>query len=200
MVINTKAYLYTPEEHAAVQGYREALEKISDECTRTDISITHIVGVVSNALSKAEDKGEVYVNGQFHKFSILPPSSNPIATDRTTITPQHANSLDELESWVEESWSTQTMIWIHKDQLLSKIQSLKQPDVSDINVGNMPNNGWISVEDRLPLTNKNVLIFSTDREIGEATKGRMDIDGRYFTVCGMQLFEVTHWQPLPPKP
>jgi hypothetical protein len=47
------------EEHAAIQGYREALQEVLDECKRTDISITHIVGVVSKALSKAEDRGEV---------------------------------------------------------------------------------------------------------------------------------------------
>lgn len=93
MVINTKAYLYTPEEHAAVQGYREALEKISDECTRTDISITHIVGVVSNALSKAEDKGEgvkdcsLRINGK---------------TMAETLAPQPTNSSDELERWVNK--------------------------------------------------------------------------------------------------
>ena len=30
-VTEQQAYLYTPEEHAAVQGYREALEKIANE-------------------------------------------------------------------------------------------------------------------------------------------------------------------------
>ena len=118
-----QAYLYTPEEHAVVQGYREViygmLKTMADRSLGMEQSFVKSLNIAMSALSKAEDKGD---------------------------------------------------------------------------------NGWISVEDRLPLTNKNVLIFSNDRGIGEATKGRRDIDGRYFTVCGMQLFEVTHWQPLPPKP
>ena len=174
-VTEQEAYLYTPEEHAAVQeallsewakgvkeglksvqGYREALEKIAELCdnqnpTHADIwyiAHEHLCTTPPEALSKAEDKGEGVVHQKrcftpcavwaieaghcscynerpFEQFTLHPESSNPIATDRTTITQQPTNSLDELERWVEESWSTQTMIWIHKDQLLSKIQSLK---------------------------------------------------------------------------
>ena len=112
MVINTKAYLYTPEEHAAVQGYREALEKISDECTRTDISITHIVGVVSNALSKAEDKGEGFETSY----------GEVLSTIRTPIE-QPTNSLDELEKDILSNYDMDDALLV--SYIIAKIQSLK---------------------------------------------------------------------------
>ena len=61
-VTEQEAYLYTPEEHAAVQGYREALEKI-EQLTRmnTRVKATDqmlINQIILKALSKAEDKGD----------------------------------------------------------------------------------------------------------------------------------------------
>ena len=60
--ISKQAYLYTPEEHASVQGYREALEKIAvlthyypKDPQRAFYEISRITAA---ALSKAEDKEE----------------------------------------------------------------------------------------------------------------------------------------------
>lgn len=59
---------------------------------------------------------------------------------------------------------------------------------------------WVSVETKLPPLTINVLLYSTDRGIGEVTRGRMNVDNRFWTMCGMQLFNVTHWMPLPTPP
>ena len=100
-----QAYLYTPEEHAAVQGYREALEKIESLCGTHD-EIWHIV---HKALSKAEDKGEGFETSY----------GEVLSTIRTPIE-QPTNSLDELERWVKEYPH-----FIFKNRLLDKIQELK---------------------------------------------------------------------------
>ena len=104
-VTEKEAYLYTPEEHAAVQGYREALEKIESLCGTHD-EIWHIV---HKALSKAEDKGEGFETSY----------GEVLSTIRTPIE-QPTNSLDELERWVKEYPH-----FIFKNRLLDKIQELK---------------------------------------------------------------------------
>jgi hypothetical protein len=130
----------------AVQGYREAFEKINEIVDKPEYSIrTNEYGIwciINEALSKAEDKVdnldelEYYQNAR-ESFSNAVSNldvqtrtacdSFILAFDRllNCSKPQPTNSLDELERWVEESWPIQTMIWIHKDQLLSKIQELK---------------------------------------------------------------------------
>jgi Protein of unknown function (DUF551) len=112
--------------------------------------------------------------------------------------PQPTNSLDELERWVNRNWADGKMIIYPKDDLLSKIQELKTIT---------PNNGWISVEDRLPELDK----------YGESAHCLCIADMQSDTpvVCFYNKergwvvsnwkadslpITVTHWQPLPPKP
>jgi len=57
-VTEQQAYLYTPEEHAAVQGYREALEKIESYCLRNtqELAVVDTIRITAQqALYKAED-------------------------------------------------------------------------------------------------------------------------------------------------
>ena len=59
--------------------------------------------------------------------------------------------------------------------------------------------GWISVDDRLPDDNVDILIWSND----------VAVVGRYWSLVAKFLcsdarvaqgMDVTHWQPLPPPP
>ena len=101
-VTETKAYLYTPEEHAAAQ----------------------------QALSKAEDKGDNKwdkLNKEF-ETALEQASSNGYFENMK----QPTNSLDELERWVKENWfgaNEDDMTYhenvIEANDLLAKIQELK---------------------------------------------------------------------------
>ena len=187
------------------------------EDTRNKMVLSFCEGY-KTALSKAEDKGEqtygefMRSNPQIPKFNLHPESSNPIATDRTTIAPQPTNSLDELERWVNGYGSD----FLTVDDIRRKIQSLKQTHVSDTNVGNI--NGWISVKDRLPeiITGKdyseNVIVWLNDeRKIMNYALLADDNNNLCYVWCmvydgldGDAEFDdnyyPTHWQPLPPKP
>lgn len=60
---------------------------------------------------------------------------------------------------------------------------------------------WIRVEDRLPESNVNVLLFNDERYETEAYKGYLSDDAiRFFSMSGVQLITVTHWMPLPALP
>ena len=64
----------------------------------------------------------------------------------------------------------------------------------------MKNNGWISVNDRLPEERKDVLCLFQDKE-GE--RNRVEISWIDSVRCFMyeDIFgKVTHWQPLPEPP
>ena len=69
-VTEQEAYLYTPEEHAAVLGYREALEKILDTNGKDDM-----FSIAAKALSKAEYKG---YNGWISVEDRLPESCTEV--------------------------------------------------------------------------------------------------------------------------
>jgi len=117
--------------NAAVQGYREALEKI--ETMDYDTTARYCIDIAQQALSKAEDKGD---------------------------------------------------------------------------------NGWISVEDRLPEYGKFILVIGTDDkqygierchvcEMNDLEDGIEFKQTRRFywlTESGRKIDKVTHWLPLPPKP
>jgi len=76
------------------------------------------------------------------------------------------------------------------------------------------NNGWISVEDRLPEYGKYILVIGTDAmqygierfhvcEMNDLEDGIEFKETRQFywlTESGRKIDKVTHWQPLPPKP
>jgi hypothetical protein len=62
---------------------------------------------------------------------------------------------------------------------------------------------WISVEDRLPEEDKDVLVFGYYHEAFQTLicHYRTDFKGQWFTsVAGQQVYEVTHWMPLPQPP
>jgi hypothetical protein len=64
-------------------------------------------------------------------------------------------------------------------------------------------NQWISVEDRLPEINKDVLIYweceYLDRSIDEVLEvASLNNDGTWFK--NFPDYEITHWMPLPQPP
>jgi hypothetical protein len=62
---------------------------------------------------------------------------------------------------------------------------------------------WISVKDRLPDEDEDVLAFGYYHETFQTLicHYRSDFKGQWFTsVAGQQVYEVTHWMPLPQPP
>ena len=62
---------------------------------------------------------------------------------------------------------------------------------------------WILVKDRLPEEDKDVLVFGYYHEAFQTLicHYRTDFKGQWFTsVAGQQVYEVTHWMPLPQPP
>jgi hypothetical protein len=77
------------------------------------------------------------------------------------------------------------------------IDNLKQPE----------NNGWISVEDRLPETGEEVLVYDCFGQLNEIPELSMSSanykNGMWYDYLGNIHFygeDITHWQPLPPPP
>ena len=55
---------------------------------------------------------------------------------------------------------------------------------------------WIPVTERLPEQYESVIVWTSDRELGEA-----QFDGERFEWCADEAFaDVTHWMPLPEPP
>ena len=187
------------------------------------------------ALSKAEDKGEWVrtIDGCLtcvHNIDTFEGNSFCIHNcykgsryelDVCKVQPSRAsqptNSLDELERWVKEQYQGdqekgRDAIIVGNNILRlveAKIQSLKTIT---------PNNGWISVEDRLPemITGKeyseNVIVWlNEERKIMNYALLPDDNNNLCYAWCmvydgldGDAEFDdnyyPTHWQPLPPKP
>jgi len=139
MLNKQEAYLYTPEEHAAVQGYREALEEVIELWEQGMPLDSSTVNKCKAALSKAEDKGEgvrtidgcltcVHNIDTFEGNSFCIHNCNKgsmyelyvckVQPSRTT---KPTNSLDELERWANEDGSD----FITIDDIRRKIKSLK---------------------------------------------------------------------------
>ena len=73
----------------------------------------------------------------------------------------------------------------------------------------MSDNGWISVQDRLPdewlvehrhSDSKRVLVMVEDLITIATFRRRSGVHGRWLDDYAMPLDFVTHWQPLPPPP
>lgn len=156
-----RAYLYTPEEHAAVQGYRwvKATDFKFDENKHYWAKIT---------LKNQEPYFcEVHLIGPIDK--------NPFLTGNRT-----GHHFKDKGHWEE--------IEILDISALSKAE-----DKGD--------NGWISVEDRLPEEQTNLLFYSTY----DVVMYGFISEGSWYEVyngifCSLDSKVVTHWQPLPPKP
>lgn len=61
---------------------------------------------------------------------------------------------------------------------------------------------WISVEDKLPELNKEVLVVWSDSEIGFASRIKSECKEERWNWDIATLFDgkITHWQPLPEPP
>ncbi|QDA14205.1 DUF551 domain-containing protein [Pasteurella multocida subsp. multocida] len=69
---------------------------------------------------------------------------------------------------------------------------LEKPEIVEFS----QNNGWISVEDRLPGEREDILICTDRGEIKIAWRD----DVFFMSLLTYHLSSVTHWQPLPPLP
>lgn len=56
------------------------------------------------------------------------------------------------------------------------------------------NNGWISVKDALPEPHKAVLVVNSEDYFLAAIRS----DGEFHLSNFARVYDVTHWQPLPP--
>ena len=61
------------------------------------------------------------------------------------------------------------------------------------------NMGWISVEDRQPELNKEVLVVWSDGEIGFAQRINDELESQIWDINNPNL-HISHWQPLPEPP
>ena len=64
-------------------------------------------------------------------------------------------------------------------------------------------NKWISIHDKLPKIDKNVLIYYPYWKGDEIHVARLDCDCLSFDICGefnINVNSVTHWMPLPEPP
>ena len=143
-VTEQQAYLYTPKEHAAVQGYRLNLERVIDMARDYNDGWVHSIDDIQQALSKAEDKGEAermkYYQTARETFSNAVSNldiQTRTACDSFILAFDHllnhvsdihvgnipTNSLDELERWVEQR--SESSDSVSHMVLLAKIQELK---------------------------------------------------------------------------
>lgn len=58
---------------------------------------------------------------------------------------------------------------------------------------------WISVEDKLPELNKEVLVVWSDGEIGFAQRINDELESQIWDINNPNL-HISHWQPLPEPP
>ena len=58
---------------------------------------------------------------------------------------------------------------------------------------------WISVEDRQPELNKEVLVVLSDGEIGFAQRINDELESQIWDINNPNL-HISHWQPLPEPP
>jgi hypothetical protein len=193
-IVKQQAYIYTPKEHAAVQGYIDTLLEIAT-CKRKkwyDILSDYFAKIANEALSKEEDKGEGVIKGEelFNLEQELDIPSN-LRWHNSKPTTQPTNSLDELERWVKNLEKNQRFFTIIlSDDILAKIQELKHIT---------SNNGWISVEDRLPEVGEWYLVNTTKRGVIESFYDSKDL---WLTIQGdlRENETITHWQPKPTPP
>ena len=70
-------------------------------------------------------------------------------------------------------------------------------DIKKIKPAKSSNNGWISVDDKLPPTYLPVLVTMTD---GKVWQGFLNDDEWYVYGWNKNPFTITHWHPLPEPP
>ena len=93
----------------------------------------------------------------------------------------------------QKSDSNKLLESLIKEKYFPKLKELKQ-SLPQTGAGNQ--DGWISVEERLPECGKMVITFPFSMITIRHTKKDEDGDTRWF----FDALPVTHWQPLPPPP
>ena len=108
---------------------------------------------------------------------------------------------DTLEAWERWECPPHSPAGLLNEALGMAIAALREQDATDTNVGNK----WISVEERLPKKQTDVLmLFENNMAVGYWFDGdevvtfwRVYTDDGWCTDCDC---EPTHWMPLPEPP
>ena len=115
--------------------------------------------------------------------------------------------------YINGEWKSETEVQAYVSRLENKIPKYDKAISRDIELidwlRTMPQNRWISVEDKLPIECGPVLCFARSttgegnfRILGTLRNGEfwfLQVDGTQFSFPNLHL-EVTHWMPLPDPP
>ena len=87
--------------------------------------------------------------------------------------------------------------YLMKDDALHVIDSIPAADVVEQEQESKPLNGWISVKDKLPEDQVEVLVLT------RSMKGMRNVDKGYWSIdrfIHRGCAQVTHWMPMPELP
>jgi hypothetical protein len=104
------------------------------------------------------------------------------------------NHLEELEKWVKENcvrMPDTNMVLINIDDFITKFKNTQKQMYAAKKKAY--NNGWVSVDERMPEKNGTYLVY---------TEGMFSLIAHYDVKSKFRLEPkfATHWMPLPPKP
>ena len=92
------------------------------------------------------------------------------------------------ENWKHLYEQMKKMVAMYQDEIVPGLRK----QVEELESGSK----WIPVTERLPEQYRSVIVWTSERELGEA-----QFDGKHFEWCADEAFaDVTHWMPLPEPP
>lgn len=179
-VTETKAYLYTPEEHAAVQ---EFISHFKSEGVQNELkSIQIIKSALEKSKLRMEQDAETWGDS-----GLLPEDPVYLAICEAI----GSNKKEQINPYKDLKCNYVYDYCDPKTCNCSKSFKWKQEHEAALSKEDKGGNGWISVEDRFPPDYERVLFLdSRDNNINLG----------YFVWSQTPDSHITHWQKLPPKP